>query len=198
MDIIYESAASFIKLCNTKYHFVFSQKRKKQEIILDFCPSDYRHATGLHHVTDIAIENNPAKMIDAILNKTITGITDAKLEKSIKYNEITTYTGSIKERVSDMRFVENCLDTSDFIRIYKVQPFGSWINADYFIEAYCKEINASVYIFIRKRKESDNYVIVSFFRKKVVFQGIATHWLLKEKITANGIIEMYRNISYKQ
>ena len=196
MDIIYESADNFVKLSNIEYHFVFVQNRKKQEVVLDFYPSDYRHAVGLHHVTDIVIENNPVKMIDAIICKQPPELTDAKLEKSEKYRAISPYSGSIKERVSDMRYIEKCLDTSDFMRIYKIQPFGSWIDADYFIESYCEDVTASVYIFIRKRKESDNYVIVSFFRKKGVFQGISTFWQLKEKITDTATIEMYRNPSY--
>lgn len=69
MDIIYECANNFTKLVNTKYHFVFVQNRKSHDIILDFYPSDFRHATGLHHVTDIVIENNPVKLVDAILSK---------------------------------------------------------------------------------------------------------------------------------
>jgi len=56
----------------------------------------------------------------------------------------------VKGRVSDIRYIEKCIDTSDFIRIYKMQFWGSWIKADYFIEAYCKEIKTNVYIFIRK------------------------------------------------
>jgi len=197
MDIIYESADNFIKLQNTKYHFVFVQNRKRHEIVLDFHSSDYRHATGLHHVTDIMIENNPVKMVNAILYKKPAELTDIKLEISKKYKEISPYTGSVKERVSDIRYIENCLDTSEFIRIYKIQVFGSWIKAEYFIEAYCKEIKTNVYIFIRKREESDNYVMVSFFRKKTVFQGISTHWLLKEKIIGMKKRELYRNTSYK-
>lgn len=85
MDIIYESADNFIKLQNTKYHFVFVQNRKRHEIVLDFHSSDYRHATGLHHVTDIMIENNPVKMVNAILYKKPAELTDIKLEKSKKY-----------------------------------------------------------------------------------------------------------------
>lgn len=36
------------------------------------------------------------------------------------------------------------------------------IVADYFIEAVSKIRNSTVYIFIRKREENDNYVGVSF------------------------------------
>ena len=171
MDLIYESANNFMKLKDTKYHFVFVQNRKKHEVVLDFCPSDYRHATGLHHVTDIVMENNPLKLIDSILNKKPAEVTDIKLSKSKKYKEISPWTGSVEERVSDMRYIENCLDTSEFMRIYKTQSFGSWINADYFIETYCKELRAFVYIFIRKRDESNNYVIVSFLERRLFFKG---------------------------
>ena len=164
MDIIHESASNFFKLKNTKYHFIFVENRKKQEVVLDFFPSDYRHATGLHHITDIVIENNPVKLIDGILNKNPPEITDITLERSKKYKDFTPRTGSVKERISDIRFIEECLDTSDFIR---------------------------------KREESDNYVIVSFFRKRVVFKGISTYWLLKEKISGDSIIELYRVSSYK-
>lgn len=196
MDTIYECANNFIELENTKYHFVFVQNRKSYDIMLDFCPTDFRHATGLHHVTDIVIENNPLKMIDAMLKEPIE-ITDAKLEESKKYKEISPYSGSIKERVSDMRFLEECLDTSDFMRIYQVQPFGSQIGADYYIETYCKEINSNVYIFVRKRDESENYVIVSFFRKKIQFNGVSTYWMLKEKINELDTIELFRHRNYK-
>lgn len=197
MDKIYESADNFMKLENVKYHFVFVQNRRSHDIVLDFFPSDFRHATGLHYVSDIVIENNPVKMIDAILHKVPAEITDAKLEESKKYKEILSSTGSVKERVSDMRFLEKCLDTSDFMRIYQVQPFGSQIWAEYFIESYCKELNTNVYIFIRKREESDNYVVVSYFRKRVAFNGTSTYWLLKEKISDTNTDELYRRSTYK-
>ena len=125
-------------------------------------------------------------------------ITDKKLEESKKYKEISPYSGSIKERVSDMRFLEECLDASDFMRIYQIQSFGSQISADYFIETYCKKIKSNVYIFIRKRDESENYVIVSFFRKKIQFNGVSTYWMLKEKINElDTTIELFRHQNYK-
>lgn len=197
MDKIYECADNFLKLEKIKYHFVFVKNRKKYDIVLDFTPADFRHATGLHHVTDIVIEKNPTKMIKAILQKQ-SMITDKKLDESKKYKENSLYSGSIKERVSDMRFLEKCLDTSDFMRIYQVQPFSSQIRADYFIESYCNEINANVYIFIRKRDESDNYVMVSFFRKKVTFSGNSTYWMLKEKTNDVITTELYRHSNYKE
>lgn len=81
MDLIYECANNFMNLVNTKYHFVFVQNRKRHDIVLDFQPSDFRHATGLHHITDIAIEKNPMKLINAILYTVPSKISDRKLEK---------------------------------------------------------------------------------------------------------------------
>ena len=198
MDLIYECANNFMNLVNTKYHFVFVQNRKRHDIVLDFQPSDFRHATGLHHITDIEIEKNPMKLINAILYTVPSKISDRKLEKSKKYKAVSPYSGSVRERISDMRFLEQCLDTSDFMRIYQTQPFGSQIGAEYFIEAYCSEIQQNVYIFIRKRQESDQYVIVSFFRKKATFTGISTYWLLKEKESGVGIEQLYKRDTYKQ
>lgn len=191
MDIIHESAHNFIKLEKTKYHFVFVQNRKSHDIILDFKISDFRHATGLHHITDIVIENNPIKLVEAICKNSPT-ISDRKLNESKKYKEEAPFTGSIKQRIADMRFLEKCLDSSDFMRIYQVQHFGSFINADYFIESFCEDIEANIYIFIRKRDESDNYVVVSYFRKRISFRGISTYWLLKEKISDGEITELYK------
>lgn len=190
MDIIYECANNFKKLENTKYHFVFVRNRKKHDITLNFCLADFRHAAGLHHITDIVIENNLIKTMDAILRSDFPEITDTKLNESRKYKEISPTSGSVRERVSDMRFIEQCLDTSNFMRIFKLQPYGSQIRADYFIEAYCNEIKANVYVFLRKREESDNYVVVSYFRKKTVVSGISTYWLLKEKISDDIVNEL--------
>ncbi len=100
MDLIYECANNFMNLVNTKYHFVFVQNRKRHDIVLDFQPSDFRHATGLHHITDIAIEKNPIKLMDAILHTIPSKISDRKLEKSKKYKEISPYSGSVRDRIS--------------------------------------------------------------------------------------------------
>ena len=42
---------------------------------------DFRHASGMRYIDDIIIENNPSKLVDAILNQLIT---DEMLEKSMK------------------------------------------------------------------------------------------------------------------
>lgn len=197
MDIIYESAKNFINLENTQYRFCVSQKRKIKEIVLDFLSTDFRHASGLHYVDDIAIEKDPSKIIDEILSTTNPTIADSILDKSQKYKKSQLHVGSVQQRVSDMRYLEKCLDSSDFIRIFKMKA-GSQIQADYYIETKCHEINSNVYIFIRKRIESDNYVIVSFFRKLTTFEGDKAYWMLKQKITGGIVKELYRHASYTE
>ncbi len=192
MDVIFECAANFQKLLDTKYHFVVSSKRKMRDIVIDFRESDFRHASGLQYLDDIDIERDPNKVVPAIIKK---AITDEALSKSKKYKAINSDGDSVKDRVSTLRNLEKYLDTSDFIRIYELQEFGSQIRADYFIEA--KYNYSTAYIFIRKRTEDDTYVVVSFFQKKRSFRGTGIYWMLKEKITDGSTIELYRHPNYK-
>ena len=69
MDKIYECTSGFRKLMKVKYRMVVSRDRKSRELILDFAETDFRHASGLHYIDDIEIENNPQELISAILDK---------------------------------------------------------------------------------------------------------------------------------
>ena len=147
MDKIYECASGFRKLMKVKYRMVVSRDRKSRELILDFAETDFRHASGLHYIDDIEIENNPQELISAILDKKIT---DTVLNKSQKYKSETLYEGgSIEERISEMRYLERYLDEDNFIRIYQM------------------------------------------------YKGTNLYWMLKEKISDIGTIELYRNKNYK-
>lgn len=195
MDKIYECGANFNKIIKIKYHFTISVNRKIRQLALDFQTEDFRHASGLHYVDDISIENDPAKMIQAILDGKIT---DEILDKSSKYKTISKDSGSVKERIDEMCYLEKYLDSSDFIRVYEMQDFGSRIKADYFIEVSKINRHATVYIFIRKRVENENYVMVSFFKKHNVYKGSNAYWMVKEK-EVNGVkTELYRNPNYKE
>lgn len=195
MDNIYECANNFNKMLNTKYVFAISSNRKVKTIVLDFMKEDFRHASGLRYVDDISIENNPGKLVDSILNG---HLTDTMLDKSRKYKAIRPEGGNVEERVSEFRYLEEYLDKSDIIKIFKVQEFGSSIEAEYFIEASNYNRHSTVYIFIRKRMENDNYVVVSFFKKHNTYKGGKAYWMSKEKITADECIILYKNPSYNK
>lgn len=193
MDKIYECANNFNKLIGTKYLFAISSKRQVKTIVLDFTIEDFRHATGLRYIDDISIEKNPSKLINSILNG---NLTDTVLEKSAKYKATHPEGGSVEERVSEFRYLEEYLDKSDIVRIFKVQDFGSRIEAEYFIEATSYSRHSTVYIFIRQRIENENYVVVSFFKKHNTYSGDKAYWMLKEKITDNECIVLYKHSRY--
>lgn len=195
MDIIFECGQNFQNLLDVKYHFAISVKRKIKNLTIDFQPEDFRHASGLHYIDDISIENNPSKTIDAIMSKKIT---DEILNKSSKYTIAIKDFGSVKERITEMRYLENYLDKSDFIRIYQMQDFGSLIDAEYFIEASNINRNSTVYIFLRKRIENDNYVMVSFFKKHSTYKGQATYWMEKLKEKGSIVTELYKHSNYNK
>ena len=191
--MIYECGKNFKNLLDVKYHFAISVNRKIRHLTIDFQTEDFRHASGLHYIDDISIESNPAEVINAILSNEIT---DELLNKSSKYTVVVKDFGSIKERITEMCFLEDYLDKSDFIRIYKMQDFGSLIDAEYFIEASNFNRHSTVYIFIRKRKENDNYVMVSFFKKHSVYKGQTTYWMHKVKEKGTTITELYKHPNY--
>ena len=68
MDVIQECAVNYRKLLDIKYHFVISLRRTTKEITIDFEKKDFRHMSGLHYITDIQIERDPEKVMDAIIN----------------------------------------------------------------------------------------------------------------------------------
>jgi hypothetical protein len=194
MDVIRECAENYRKLLDVKYHFVISLRRNTKDIIIDFDEKDFRHMSGLHYISDARVERNPEKVISSITNG---NITDEILESCDEYKKIHAEGRSIKSRVEQLRYLEEYLDISDYIRIYEMQQFGSLIKADYFIEAKSSKRNTTVYVFIRKRTQNDNYVIVSFFAKTNTYRGTAAYWMLKEKIVGNSITELFRHPGYK-
>lgn len=195
MDKIYECAESFRQMTDKKYFFVVSLNRNVVSMTLDFKITDFRHIAGLQYIDDINIGRNPAKLVDSILNKSVT---DELLSKSRKYSSGSLEGGSVRSRVEELCWLERYLDAGNFIRIYKVQEFGSRIKADYFIEASDPARRSAAYIFFRKRMEDDNYVVVSFFKKaSVTYKGINLYWMLKEKHENGKVVELYRHPNFK-
>lgn len=199
MDKILECAINYEQLIETEYDFVLSVHKKARTITLSFELEDFRHMIGLQYIDDIDIEQRPEKIIEAIKNN---DITDDSLEKSQKYLDDKREGKSVKTRIEDVIDLEAYLDISDVkkdssIRIFEMQPFGSFIKADYFIEATLGALKKTVYIFIRKRVESDKYVIVSVFRKSDPYIGTYVYWLLKRKKQNGNTTELYRHPGYK-
>ena len=196
MDIIYNAAAKFIMLEQCEYHFVVSKKRKLHTINLNFIDTDFFHIAGLHYLTDIVIPQDRTKTLDNIVVKH--AISDQTISRSVHY-----VNKGIKSRIEELRFLEEYLDTDNFIRIFSVgnrKRISSVIEADYVIESRLRNHSDTVYIFIRQREENpEYYCIVSFFKKnEVAYGGDNVYWMEKiKKITGVEQI-LYINPNYKR
>ena len=198
MDKIYECAAKFVALENCNYRFVVSQNRQSRELLLNFNDSDFFHLAGLHYLTDISLPQNRKNTLKDIIEKK--KITDELLNKSRFYIN-SKPDKDIKSRIEELRFLEEYLDTNNIIRIYNTQNdkyLHSLINADYIIESQFKGSVDIVYIFLKSREENPEYLCVeSFFKKdKITYGGNKLYWLLKEKITMNEHITLYKHKDY--
>ncbi len=200
MDLIYDAAAKFLVLEQFEYHFVVSQKRKLQTINLNFIDTDFFHIAGLHYLTDIVIPRDRIKTMDEILIKHT--ISDEAIGRSVHYIS-TDSKKDVKSRIEELRFLEEYLDTDNFIRIFNVRNqkgMSSVIEADYLIESWFRNCSDTVYIFIRRRKENpEYYCIVSFFKKKeVAYGGDNVYWMEKVKQSDNARQVLYINPRYKK
>lgn len=199
MDLIYDAAAKFLVLEQFEYHFVVSQKRKLQTINLNFIDTDFFHIAGLHYLTDIVIPKDRTKTMDEILIKHT--ISDRIVSKSVYYVSEDSKK-DVKSRIEELRFLEEYLDTDNFIKIFNVRNqkgMSSVIKADYLIESWFKNSSDTVYIFIRRREENpEYYCIVSFFKKnEVAYGGDNVYWMEKVKESADSRQVLYINPSYK-
>ena len=199
MNLIYDAAAKFLMLEQFEYHFVVSQKRKLQTINLNFIDTDFFHIAGLHYLTDIVIPKDRTKTMNEILIKHT--ISDQTISRSVYYVSEDSKK-DVKSRIEELRFLEDYLDTNNFIRIFNVRNqkrMSSVIEADYLIESWFKNSSDTVYIFIRQRKENpEYYCIVSFFKKnEVAYGGDNVFWMKKVKKSVDIEQVLYINPNYK-
>jgi len=194
MDDISAAAENFSKIIGIKYHFVVSRSRKIRDIILDFQITDLFHLCGLHYLKDIQIPQDRKKTVVYIQNGQIT---DEMLKKSQYYKRNSSLGHDISSRIHELQFLEQYLDNENIIRIFITKNSGtsSMINAEYIIESCLGIGNPLVYIFLNKRAHGDEvYCLVSFFVKdNVTYGGECLYWMLKEKISDKGTIELFRH-----
>ena len=202
MEQIQESAKQFKRMADTiSYRFVTARNRQTQKYTLTFRPSDFYHAAGLQHLTDLEIPRN----IDAITWVQNNHIADEYLKKSKKYNSREDEEKDIESRIRELQYLEQYLDCNNFIRIFKPNPHNqkgkkiSKIGCEYIIESQYKKPGPVVYICIRKRDEDDTYVIVSFFKEnKQKYGGENLYWMQKVKIEHGIEHVLMQHKNYKE
>ena len=184
MNRIYEAAAKYVALEQYEYEFVLSHKRRKNRIRVNFKDEDFFHLTGMQYLTDIDVPRNKKKVLNAILFKKI--ISDEVLQKS-KFFHHSKHDKDIKNRISELRFLEEYLDNNNIIRIFTThnqKDLCSQINAEYIIESQMLGSSDKVYIFLKQRSnDPEYYCVISFFKKdRVAYGGDILYWMQKKKI----------------
>lgn len=197
MDSINKTYKAFNKLKEFKYLIVLSAGRDKpiEKIILDFNDEDLFHILGLQHLSDIDLPKNK-KMIASFIE--MNRITDEYLSKSEYYdNKSLDY--NIKNRIEKAGCLEEFLDSDDFrVCVYKLQHLNNtFINADYLIICKKNKNDEEYYIFVRKRKESDAFGIVSCFPKKnISYWGGKRYLLYKSKCKKDISCILFKHSNY--
>ena len=187
-------------MINVKYEFHVSEKRKIRKMILSFSKKEFFHLAGLQYLKDIALPKNRNITVQDVLDKKIT---DEILSKSKYYVNAIKDEKNIRDRICELRYLEEYLDTNNIIKIFSVKdtPFlHSDINADYVIESSLLKRSKTVYIFLKERKEQLGvYCIVSFFvKKKITYGGAKLYWMLKRKVIQGKTITLYQHESYNE
>lgn len=183
-----------------KYEFHVSDKRKIRKIILNFSKKEFFHLAGLQYLKDVALPKNRNTTIQDVLDKKIT---DELLEKSKFYMNSSKEEKNIHDRICELQYLEQYLDTNNIIKIFSVKDtpfFHSDINADYVIESSLIQRGKTVYIFLKERKEQQSvYCLVSFFVKKnLTYGGSKLYWMLKRKFMQGKSITLYQHDNYKE
>ena len=125
------------------------------------------------------------------------------LSKSKNYANTIKDGKGIEDRICELRYLEEYLDTDNMIKIFSIKdtPFlFSDIVADYVIESTISKRNKTVYIFLKERREESGiYCVVSFFTKnKITYGGQKLYWMLKKKIAQEETKILYKHKNYDE
>ena len=200
MDKIQQCAQNFLHLVSTTKYVFHVARRGVKVFTLDFELKDFHHLVGLQHLDDISIPKDKKKTIEWILSET-EPITDDYLACSEHYKGKENDEKNIEERISEFRYIEQYLDTDNFIRIYSAKDGpknNSLIQCDYIIESKLEQSEKIVYIFLKHRSGTDSpCCIVSFVVKKnTAYGGQNMYWMLKDKIVTGNRSTIYQHPNY--
>lgn len=201
METIQKCASAFRNLVeSTLYTYHVSINGKVTVFNLDFNINDFKHASGLHYLSDLDMPENPARILNWILDDK-RPVTDKYLSLSKHFMSSARDEKDIPLRISELAYIEEYLDISNNVYIYspKDSPTNnSLIKCDYIIESYSAERKHTVYIFIRHRSGIDsNCGIVSFcVKKNTSYGGIYCYIMLKKKYQNGITTELFRHKKY--
>ena len=202
MEVIQECAKNFKALIdnNTQYIYHVSLKQKVKVFTIDFQYADFKHAIGLHYLTDLSVPKQASKTIPWIIDEK-KPITDDYLRKSVFYKGSSHDEKDIELRISEAVCLEEYLDINNIVYIYSPKDFprnNSIISCDYIIKSYIKERNKTVYIFIKHRNGEDSPCVIKTFcvEKNTPYGGIYCFIMLKDKVVNGVRRRLFRHKKY--
>lgn len=194
-DYLYQSAIAFKKLLPVKYRLFLGRKGKSFELVITFNPVDFFHLAGLQKLNNYELNRLPkGRILNSILNREITD--------SI-FNNVAS-SDEILQRIKVFTQLETLLDDNNtaFFK-FNAKIAKSKIRADYMARGLLdgSQIVFSFFIKGDERNISDrgSYRVNSIFPlSKQDFSLGQTKYilLLKEKISANDKILLYRHTNF--
>lgn len=194
-DYLYQSAIAFKKLLPVKYRLFLGRKGKSFELVITFNPVDFFHLAGLQKLNNYELNRLPkGRILNSTLNREITD--------SI-FNNVAS-ADEILQRIKVFTQLETLLDDNNtaFFK-FNAKIAKSKIRADYMARGLLdgSQIVFSFFIKGDERNISDrgSYRVNSIFPlSKQDFSLGQTKYtlLLKEKISANDKILLYRHTNF--
>lgn len=179
MSIIESALQGFTKLLDFQYSFTIAYQKQIHNIVLNFNKKDFFHSAGFQYLKDIDIPKTPDHLFAKIRNGEIN---DKYLESSEFYKKVKDSYANVKSRIWGLQFIEEYLENRNLVcRYIKNKNIYSTIDADYLIKSTV--YHKTAYIFLKRRKNRNEYCICSFFvEPKTDYNGIKAYWLFKAKI----------------
>lgn len=178
MDNITTSLNAFQMLTEYTYDFLIAYNQNLHSIHLTFENKDFHHLAGFQYLNDIDIPKNHSLLFSHIKSGKIS---DTYLSQSHNYQQVKESYANVKSRIKGLSFLMQFIDNKNLICKYiKNDNKYSKINADYLIKSVLN--GQTAYIFIRKRRNQENYCICSFFLEpQSDYNGQKAYWFYKAK-----------------
>ena len=195
-DYLYQSAMAFKNLLHVKYRLFLGRKGKSLELCITFNSADFFHLSALHKLNNYQLKRLPkGRIFNSILNKEISDTI---------FNNYTSV-DEILQRIKVLTQLETLLDDNNtaFFNYDAKKVNFSNISADYIAKSLLDGSQMVFSFFIKEdeRNTSDHssYRLSSIFPfSKYDYSERQTKYtvLLKEKITANDKILLYRHKNF--
>lgn len=182
----------FDKLLTTEYVFILGRKGQSETIVLNFDTSDFYHIVGLQYLEDLPQLQSARDLVYQRL-KNGTTLLDA-VRNSPHYNKI------VQERMTPFLKIVSMLESDSLVFRFNRREARhvaiSRLRFDYMFEATDPASGKTVFIFLRRRSDTDNqYTLTTIFYKgHVDFSAGNTRWIILKTDRINNLKGTVENL----